>query len=446
MNLQEKDKKYIWHPFTQMKDWIQEEQLIIERGEGNYLIDTQGNKYFDGVSSLWVNVHGHCNERLNEALIKQLKKISHSTLLGLSNTKAIELAEKLIEIVPEGLTKVFYSDNGSTAVEIAIKMAFQYFQHKGYREKTKFAYITHSYHGDTIGAVSVGGIELFHSIFRPLLFNTVKLPSFYCYRCEFGLERKSCNMDCLKKAKEILEKNKEDLAALVMEPIVQGAGGMIVHPEGVLKELAEYCKKLDILLILDEVATGFGRTGKMFACEYENVVPDFLCVAKGITGGYLPFAATITKEEIFNAFLGEYEEFKTFFHGHTYTGNPLACAVAIENLKLFEENRIIEKMVEKIYFFNKCLKIFENHRNVGEVRQKGFMVGIEIVKDRDNKEIFPIKEKVGIRISQNARKYGLITRPLGNVLVLMPPLSSSNDELHFVTEALYKSLCDILGE
>ncbi len=446
MSLQDKDKKYVWHPFTQMKDWIQEEQLIIEKGEGNYLIDTEGNKYFDGVSSLWVNVHGHCNKRLNSALIEQTKKIAHSTLLGLSNTKAIKLAEKLVEIVPRGLTKVFYSDNGSTAIEVAIKMAFQYFQHRNKKEKTKFAYLTHSYHGDTIGAVSVGGIELFHSIFKPLLFDAIKLPSFYCYRCEFHLEKNVCDRECIKKSKEILEKNKDFIAALVMEPIVQGAGGMIVHPEGVLKELAECCKKLGILLILDEVATGFGRTGKMFACEYEKVKPDFLCLAKGITGGYLPLAATITTDEIFSAFLGDYDEFKTFFHGHTYTGNPLACAVALENLKLFEEEKILEKMEEKIPLFNRCLKIFEDHKNVGEVRQKGFMVGIEIVKDKNTKEIFPLKEKICIKISQNARKYGLITRPLGNVLVLMPPLSSSKDELSFITEALYKSLIDILGE
>jgi adenosylmethionine-8-amino-7-oxononanoate aminotransferase len=253
-------------------------------------------------------------------------------------------------------------------------------------------------------------------------------------------------MQCLKKAKEILRENKEELSALIMEPIVQGAGGMIVHQEGVLRELAEECKKLGILLILDEVATGFGRTGKMFACEHEDVVPDFLCVAKGITGGYLPLAATITTEEIFNAFLGEYEEFKTFFHGHTYTGNPLACAVALENLKLFEENKVIENMNEKISFFADCLKIFEKHKNVGEVRQKGFMVGIEIVSNKQTKEIFPFKDKIAIKISFNARKYGLITRPLGNVLVLMPPLSTTKEELIFITQALYKSLCDILGE
>lgn len=446
MDLKEKDKKYLWHPFTQMKDWLKEEPLIIERGEGNYLYDIEGRKYFDGVSSLWVNVHGHCHPKLNKAIFEQVDKISHSTLLGLSNPKAIELAEKLVKIAPKGLTKVFYSDSGSTAVEIALKMAFQYFQHIGRIKKTKFAYLNYSYHGDTIGAVSVGGIELFHSIFRPLLFEAIKLPSPYCYRCEYGLNLSNCNRRCLEEAKKILRDHKDELAGLIMEPLVQGAAGMITHPEGFLKELSTICKELGILLILDEVATGFGRTGTMFACEQEDVCPDLMCVAKGITGGYLPLAVTFATDEIFNAFLGEYEEFKTFFHGHTYTGNPVACAVAIENLNIFEEEKVLESVKSKSKIFKKHLEKFINHKNVGEVRNKGFMTGIEIVKDRKTKEIFPFKEKITIKISYQARKYGLITRPLGNVLVLMPPLSTTELELDFITNALYKSLVDILGE
>jgi len=446
MDLKEKDKKYLWHPFTQMKDWLKEEPLIIERGEGNYLYDINGNKYFDGVSSLWVNVHGHCHPKLNKAIHEQVEKISHTTLLGLSNPKAIELGEKLVNIAPKGLTKVFYSDNGSTAVEIALKMAFQYFQHKGFKSKTKFAYLNNSYHGDTIGAVSVGGIELFHGIFKPLLFDSLKIPSPYCYRCEFGLKKDTCGMKCLNKAKELIIENRENLCALIMEPLVQGAAGMIVHPKGFLKELAKTCKENGILLILDEVATGFGRTGTMFACEQESVTPDLLCLAKGITGGYLPLAATLATEDVFNAFLGEYEEFKTFFHGHTYTGNPVACAVALENLLIFEEEKVIEKLKAKTIAFSKCLERFLEHKNVGEIRQKGFMCGIEIVKDKESKDIFPYKEKVTIKISYQARKYGLITRPLGNVLVLMPPLSTTEKELEFITFALYKSLVDILGE
>lgn len=446
MDYKQKDKNFIWHPFTQMKDWLKDEPLVIVKGEGNYLFDEDGKKYFDGVSSLWVCVHGHCNERLNNAIKKQLEKIAHSTLLGLTNQSAVELAERLISVVPKGLRKVFYSDSGSTSVEIALKMAFQYWQHKGEKKRIKFAYLNNSYHGDTIGAVSVGGIDLFHSLFRPLLFSSIKIPSPYCYRCEYGLSKDSCNRKCFTEAKEILYKHKDEIAALIMEPIVQGAAGMIVHPEGFLKDMADFCKELNILLILDEVATGFGRTGAMFACQLENVTPDVLCIAKGITGGYLPLAATVTTDEIFNAFLGEFEEFKTFFHGHTYTGNPLACAVAIENLNLFEVNQVIDKVKKKAEIFANALKVFSSHKNVGQVRQKGFMVGIEIVKNKLTKDMFPVKDKICINISMQARKYGLITRPLGNVLVLMPPLSSTEDELYFICNALFKSLKDILGE
>lgn len=444
MEIRELDKKYIWHPFTQMKDWLCEEPLVIERGEGNYLIDDRGKRYLDGVSSLWVNVHGHNHPRLNQALIEQLSKIAHSTMLGLTNPPAAMLAERLVSIAPSGLSKVFYSDNGSTAVEIALKMAFQYFRHKGEVSKTKFAYLNNSYHGDTLGAVSVGGIELFHSTFRPLLFDAYKLPSPYCYRCEFGKERESCNRECIKRAEEILSQNSKSIAALIMEPLVQGAAGMITHPEGYLKALADICRRNNILLILDEVATGFGRTGKMFACEHEGVTPDFLCVAKGITGGYLPLAATLTTEEIFNAFLGDYAEFKTFFHGHTYTGNPLACAVAIENLRLFEEESTLEKVNRGSEIFDEELKKFEEYGFVGEVRKRGYMIGIELVKDKVTKEIFPVEQKVAIKISARARHYGIITRPLGNVLVMMPPLSITESEIKMLCDGIYKSMKDIL--
>lgn len=445
-DLKELDKKYIWHPFTQMKEWLREEPLIIERGKGNFLYDDKGNKYFDAVSSLWVLVHGHNNGRLNSAIKRQLNKIAHSTLLGLANEPSILLAEMLVKILPEGLTKVFYSDNGSTAVEIALKMAFQYWQIKGKKKKFSFAYLNDSYHGDTIGAVSVGGIELFHGIFKPLLFNGFRLPTPYCFRCEFGKEPDSCNRECLIKAKEILKENCESIAGLIMEPLVQGAGGMITHFEGFLKELALTCKELDILLILDEVATGFGRTGKYFACQWEDVTPHIICLAKGITGGYLPLAVTAVREEIFNAFLGEYAEFKTFFHGHTYTGNPLACAVAIENLKLFEEKKLIDKVISNSEYLSKKLNIYREHKNVGEVRQKGFMVGIELVKNRGTKEPFPLEDRIGYKISMNARKYGVITRPLGNVLVMMPPISVKKREIDLMCDGIYKSLIEILGE
>lgn len=445
-DIKELDKKYIWHPFTQMKDWINEEPLVIERGQGNFLYDDKGNKYLDAVSSLWVLVHGHNNKRLNKAIKVQLDKIAHSTLLGLTNSPSAILAEKLVNILPEGLNKIFYSDNGSTAVEIALKMAFQYWQLRGNDKKTKFAYLKESYHGDTLGAVSVGGIELFHSTFRPLLFQSFKLPTPYCYRCDFGKDKEHCNKECLVEAKEILKTNKDTIAGLIMEPLVQGAAGMITHFDGFLKELAKTCRELGILLILDEVATGFGRTGKYFACQWEDVSPDIICLAKGITGGYLPLAVTAVREEIFNAFLGEYKDFKTFFHGHTYTGNPLACAVAIENLNLFEEKNLINKVQKNAKYLQKKLSIFKEHKNVGEIRQKGFMVGIEIVKNKNTREIFPAEEKVCYRISINSRKYGVITRPLGNILVMMPPLSISKSEIDLMCEGIYKSLVDILGE
>ncbi len=444
MNIREKDKAYLWHPFTQMRDWLSEEPLVIERGVGNYLIDDKGNKYLDGVSSLWVTVHGHNHPKINEAIKNQLDKIAHSTMLGLTNPKAVDLAEKLISIVPMGLRRVFYSDNGSTSVEIALKMAFQYFQHKGKLSRTKFAYLSNAYHGDTIGAVSVGGIELFHSTFKPLLFEGFKLPSPYCYRCELGKDRENCGKDCLKKTKEILEKNREKIAALIMEPLVQGAAGMITQPEGYLREIADICKENNILLILDEVATGFGRTGKMFACQHEDVTPDFLCVSKGITGGYLPLAATITTEDVFNAFLGEYSEFKTFFHGHTYTGNPLACAAAIANLELFNTEHTLEKMQDNISFFAKKLEMFKSYKYVGEVRQRGYMVGIEIVKDKRTKEMFPVEDKVCIKISAKARDFNIITRPLGNVLVMMPPLGITKQEIEILCEGIYNSMLMIL--
>ena len=344
--LSEKDKKYLWHPFTQMRDWEAEEPLIIEKGKGNYLYDMEGKRYFDGVSSLWVNVHGHRRKEIDNAIIRQVKTISHSTFLGLSHPPGIELAERLVNIAPEGLKRVFYSDNGSTAVEIGLKMAFQYWKHKG-EDRPLFLCLKEAYHGDTIGSVSVGGMELFHEIFKPLLFNTVKAAAPFCYRCGLGLERSSCGMACADELERLMRENEGKISALVMEPLVQGAAGIIVHPAGYLKRARELCDKYDILLVLDEVATGFGRTGRLFACQHEAVSPDILCLAKGITGGYLPLAATMTAEKIYEAFLGDYAQLKTFFHGHSYTANPIACAAAIANLDVFEKDETLQRMPEK---------------------------------------------------------------------------------------------------
>jgi len=429
MNLQERDKQYIWHPFTQMKDYLDEEPLVIAEGEGAILRDIDGNEYIDGVSSLWCNIHGHRKKQIDDAIIAQLGKIAHSTLLGLANVPSIELAEKLAQIAPEGLNKVFYSDAGATAMEIALKMAFQYWRHKGEPQRTRFVGLTHAYHGDTIGAVSLGGIDLFHEAFRPLLFETLHAPSPFCYRCELGLERETCGMACVKKLREIVEKHRDEVIGVFIEPLVQGAGGMIVAPEGYLKEVERICRDNGTLLVCDEVATGFGRTGKMFACFHEDVKPDVLACAKGITGGYMPLAATLATDEVYDAFLGDYSEMKTFFHGHTYTGNPLACAAALGCLRVFEEERVLETLQPKIALLERRLAEFAELDHVGDVRQRGFMAGVELVLDRATKAPYPWEEKVAIQVIMAARARGLMIRPLGNVLILMPPFCISEEQL-----------------
>jgi adenosylmethionine-8-amino-7-oxononanoate aminotransferase len=436
------DKQYIWHPFTQMQDYSLEAPLIIEKGEGCTLVDIHGKAYLDGVSSLWTNVHGHRKYRLDLALRKQLDHVAHSTLLGLSNVPAIQLAKKLVGIAPQGLTKVFYSDNGSTAVEIALKMAFQYCQ-QARREngrKTKFIAFRNAYHGDTIGSVSVGGIDIFHEKYSPLLFHAYKAESPYCYRCPWERSHPSCGLECLMRLEALMQSHAHEVCALVIEPLVQGAAGMLIQPRGFLRGVRELCTKYDILMIADEVAVGFGKTGRMFACEHEGVVPDMMALAKGISGGYLPLAATLTTEEIYRGFLGRYEEFKTFFHGHTYTGNPLACAVAIANLEIFEEERILEELEEKIRLLAERLDSFNSLLHVGDIRQMGIMVGIELVADRTSKRPFEPEEKIGHRVILEARRRGLIIRPLGNIIVLMPPLSISTEEIERLCHITFASI------
>jgi adenosylmethionine-8-amino-7-oxononanoate aminotransferase len=440
------DKKYIWHPFTQMLDWLEADPVIIESGDGFYLIDTEGNRYIDGVSSLWCNVHGHRVPKIDQAIRNQLDKISHSTLLGLGQTKSIELAEKLIKILPQGLEKVFYSDAGATSVEIAIKMAYQYYRNRGEKSKKKFIALTESYHGDTIGSVSVGGIQTFHRIFGELLFQAEFAPSPHQYR--FDGDDDQCRQFSLDKIEEILRNQSENIAAVIAEPLVQGAAGIIVHPAGFLAGLRELTRKYGVLLIADEVATGFGRTGKMFACQHEDVSPDIICLAKGITGGYLPLAATITTTEIFDSFLGEISETKTFFHGHTYTGNALACAAAIANLELFEENKVIESLPPKIRLIDEYLKRIENLPNVGNVRQKGLMAGIEIVKDKITRESFSYEKTIGAKLCSAMRLKGAMMRPLSDVIVLMPPvaidLTTLKNLLDIVVETIENDLPEII--
>jgi adenosylmethionine-8-amino-7-oxononanoate aminotransferase len=436
------DKQYVWHPFTQMSDWLEEEPLIVDKGEGCTLIDIQGNRYLDGVSSLWVNVHGHRRAEIDQAVIDQLGRIAHSTFLGLSNTPAVKLAKELVNIMPSSLAKVFYSDNGSTGVEIALKMAFQYWQQCQTPQpaKTRFISLVNGYHGDTIGSVSVGGMDLFHRIYRPLLFDTLKVRAPYCYRCHLGKAYPQCDMICLGEMEETMERHHQEVAAVVVEPLIQGAGGMVTFPEGYTRKVRDLAKKFNILFIADEVATGFGRTGKLFACQHEGIEPDIMVAAKGITGGYLPLAVTVTTQGIFDGFYGEYGEQKTFFHGHTYTANPLACTAALANLEIFRKEETIDILQDKIVILEQGLESFLELEHVGDIRQLGFMVGIELVADRETRIPYPYEEKIGIKVIQEARKQGLVIRPLENVVVLTPPLSISPEELRILLNITFHSI------
>jgi adenosylmethionine-8-amino-7-oxononanoate aminotransferase len=408
------DKRYVWHPFTQMRDWNDSTPLVIERGEGNYLIDTDGNRYLDGVSSLWVLVHGHGRPEILDAIRHQLDALCHSTLLGLANVPSARLAEKLVAVSPRGLDKVFYSDSGSTAVEIALKMAFQYWKHRGRPEKSRFVCLDNAYHGDTIGAVSVGGIDVFHGVFGALLFDAIRVPT---------------EIDALE---AVLRERAEGIAAMIVEPVVQGAAGMLMQKPGYLAEVARLCEANDVLLIADEVATGFGRTGTMFACEHEGVSPDLMCVAKGITGGYLPLAATLTTREIYDAFLGERSEQKQLFHGHTYTGNPLACAAALASLELFETEDVLARVRSRADHLAEALDALSGRPEVREIRQRGLMVGIELSV-----------EGAGYEVCAGARRHGVIIRPLGDVVVLMPPLAITELELDALVAAVATALDEL---
>jgi adenosylmethionine-8-amino-7-oxononanoate aminotransferase len=438
--LEELDRKYIWHPFTQMKDWEEGTPIVIAEGRDCFLKDTYGRWYLDGVSSLWVNLFGHRKKEIDEAIREQLDRIAHSTMLGLSNVPAIKLAERLVLLVNNSLTKVFYSDNGSTAVEVGLKMAFQYWKHRGIQGRHGFLSLKNAYHGDTIGAVSVGGVDIFHKTFAPLLFKTYKAPSPYCYRCELGEVFPGCNLACLQEMEGIFRAHADEIAGVILEPLMQAAGGMIASPPGYLRGVRELCNRFNVLMIADEVATGFGRTGKMFACEREAVVPDILCLSKGITGGYMPLAVTLATDEIYNAFLGEFRDLKTFFHGHSYTGNPLACAAALACLDIFEKEKVIENLQEKIALIESRLQEILPLPHVGDVRNAGLMAGIELVADKVTKQPYDWEEKVGWRVAHRAREKGVLIRPLGNIVVIMPPLSISEENLDQLMKIIEKSI------
>ncbi len=420
-NLRELDKQHLWHPFTQMQDWIAsgDDPLIISSGRGAVLVDSEGKEYLDGNSSIWTNIHGHGHAVINRAIQEQLEKIAHCSALGFSNEPAIQLGKKLVDFFPaESLTKVFYSDSGSTAIECACKMAVQFRQLRGQEEKSRFVSFSGAYHGDTVGAASLGGIGAFFDRFSSAGYEVERLENTNGLR---SVDPGSIN-------------------ALIVEPLIQGAAGMKTWPSGMLKELRSWCDANDVFLILDEVMTGFGRTGKMFACQHEDVVPDFLCLAKGLTGGYLPLAATLTTDRVFDAFLGTYEEMKTFFYGHSYCANPLGCAAALGSLQVFEEEEVLAKLPGKIKSFADSLQsAFNDHPRVGEVRQVGLIAGIDLTG-------CDWKEQIGAKVSKAARKYGLLTRAVRDTLTLMPPLCSSDEQIREMTKALRRALDQVLPD
>jgi len=416
--LEDLDRKVVWHPFTQQTEWM---PLVIARGEGNYLFDEAGRKYLDGVSSLWCNVHGHHHPRLDRALRAQLEKVAHSTFLGLTHEPGIRLAAALLEVAPTSLTRVFYSDSGSAAVEIALKQSFQYWQLRGRPTKQKFLRLGEAYHGDTLGAVGVGGIELFHRIFGPLLVSSIAIPTPAGTDGSYALER----------LEQELSRHSHELAAFILEPLMQGAAGMLKHPPGFLKRAVELCRAHDVHVILDEVATGFGRTGTMFACEQEGVQPDLLCLAKGIAAGYLPLAATLATEEIYSAFLGGHGDMKHFFHGHTFTANPLACAVGLESLALLRESTLPNAQ-SRIPGIASALARILDHRLVKEVRQVGMMIGIELHEMGGR--------FLGRAVCEQARNHGVILRNLGDVVVWMPPLALQPEDLVLLETATMQAI------
>ncbi|MEI6083956.1 MAG: adenosylmethionine--8-amino-7-oxononanoate transaminase [Verrucomicrobiota bacterium] len=406
--LADKDHRYLWHPFTQMKQWMVEEPVIIESGHEAILVDVNGKEYLDANSSIWTNLHGHAHPTITQAIKDQLDRVAHSSFLGLTNVPAIELAEKLSVLT--GLPRVFYSDNGSTAMEVAIKMALQYWQHCGQAWRNKFVAFTEAYHGDTVGAMSIGGIQLFHDAYRPLTFEVLRAST------AEDLQR-------------LLVTHAGTVAGVCLEPVIQGAAGMRLWPVGMLAEVRRLCTEQNVLLIADEVLTGFGRTGTMFACEKENVRPDLMAVAKGLTGGYLPLAATLTTEAVFDAFLGEYHEFKTFFHGHSYTGNQLGCAAALANLRVFEEEKTLVTLQTKIGWMRNHL---ERCRPL-ESRQCGFIGAVEVGR-------FPLEQQMGMKVCRALRDRGVLTRPIGNAVVIMPPYCITEGQLARVFTALAESV------
>lgn len=445
MNLQEKDLKYIWHPCSQMKDYETLPSIVIDHGKGVYLYDINGKQYMDIVSSWWCNLLGHCNEEVSNSIKDQLNKLEHVIFANFTHEGAIKLCEQLLPLLPKGLTKFNFSDNGSASVECALKMAFQYHYQTGKPEKTRFMCLSEGYHGETIGALSVGTMDLYSKIYRPMLMDTIQIEAPDCYRCAYGKSRDNCKCECFHKAEIMFEKYAHNVAAMIVEPLLQGSAGMRIYPALYLKKLRELCTRYDVLLIADEIATGFGRTGKMFACNHADITPDIMCLSKGLTGGYMPMSITVTTDKIYDAFYADYNEGKAFMHSHTYSGNPLGCAAALGVLKVMKEQEILKVAEKNAKYLNKKMNdAFATHPNVGEIRSIGLIHAIELVKDKVKKEPFNSEIRIGYKIYKEALKLGLVLRPLGNVLYFNPPLTITPEELDKAIE-ITKLALDIVN-
>lgn len=444
--LVEKDLKYVWHPCSQMQDYEELKPIIIKSGEGVNLYSIDGKKYIDVVSSWWCNLLGHCNKRISNAVKNQLDTLEHVIFANFSHPKAIELCERLVKVLPKGLEKFCFTDNGSSAIEAAMKMSFQYHYQTGNPQKTRFMALSDAYHGETIGALSIGGVDLYSEIYKPVLLDIIRIQGPDCYRCPYGLNCKNCEAQCIESAKESFKKWGDKTAALVIEPLVQAAAGMKIYSPKYLSELRKLCDEYNVHLIADEIATGYGRTGKMFACDHAGISPDIMCLSKGLTGGYMPMALAVTTKKIFDAFYAPYNEGKAFMHSHTYSGNPLACAAACEVLKILNDENIIENAQKNAIYFNNLIKEkFSTHKNVGDIRSIGLINAIELVEDKATKKPFDSKLRIGYQIYKEALKKGVILRPLGDVIYFNPPLVIQKDDMDYVVNVAYECMKKILN-
>jgi len=446
MNWQEEDLKYIWHPCSQMKDYETLPPIVIESGNGINLYDINGKCYKDVISSWWCNLLGHSHPRINEAIKKQVDKLEHVIFANFTHKTAITLCQKLMEVLPKGLCKFNFADNGSAAIEMALKMSFQYHYQTGNPQKKRFMALADAYHGETLGALAVGGVDLYSELYKPLLLDVIRIEGLDCYRCQWNKSRNSCNCECFVNAEEAFKKYADETAAIIVEPLLQGSAGMKIYPPLYLKKLRELCYNYNVHLIADEIATGYGRTGKMFAFDHAGTAPDIMCLSKGLTGGYMPMSVCVTTQEIYDAFYDDYIKGKAFMHSHTYAGNPLACSAAIEVLNILHDEKIIHRAVENGKYFSKIIKEkFIPLENVGEVRSIGLINAIELVKSKETKEPLDYTKRTGYQIYKKALEKGVILRPLGDIIYFNPPLIIEKDDMDFVTDVAISCAKEILS-